>query len=80
MIALIFISVYVISVALVYLWVRLAYYHKNGICNEMGVNKVWLFLTFCPIINIAAVFISWIGHYPLKKNNDIHTNFFKPRK
>lgn len=79
MIAIILISIYAISAALVYLWVRLAHYHKRGILKGEDVNSVWLFLTFCPFVNFVAVFYSWFKHYPLDIE-DSNTNFFKPRK
>lgn len=77
-IAIILITIYLLSVFGAYKFVQFSYYHKKGRWNNVSPNNSDLIITFFPFANIALSIMFLIGEW--KRDCYKETNFFKMKK
>ena len=77
-IAIILITIYLLSVYGAYKFVQLSYYHEKGIWNNIKPNNTDLITTFLPFVNSMLSIMFLLGDW--KRDCFKETNFFKMKK
>lgn len=73
-----FITIYTLSAWYAWWWIRMAYYHPEGIWNGAEPNLEDYWFTFFPLVNTAFSFVTlYISSKDKPKSNNY--NIFKPK-
>lgn len=65
-----------------WVWIHLAYYHKNGIFSNSKPRIGDIFIVMIPLINSIASLLSWIFYFPINFESKFSLTewfFRKPR-
>jgi len=77
-IAIILITIYLLSVYGAYKFVQLSYHHEKGRWNNIKPNNTDIIVTFFPFVNSAVGIMFLIGEW--KRDCYKETNFFEMKK
>ena len=75
----ILILIYLLSVVLNYLYLKLAH-SKNGIYEHINIELPDLCITFFPVLNTMAVIMCYIFYLPFLRKPSNFNKFFKVKK
>jgi hypothetical protein len=79
MILLLLLPTYLLSVYLMYKYMRIAHSEK-GIWCSLDIKTPELLIVFIPIINTLFVIIAWVFMYPIVKRERNYNNFFNVKR
>jgi len=69
MITIILLSIYLISVILMWLYLHLAH-SKNGIFSGLDIGIIDAIVTIIPFLNTGIALTEYISHWPIKEKYD----------